>query len=85
MINRIKEIKVGKKKDTSDYSLIKWYDILVVGEQEKLIKPVNEINSKMEYYITTNELFDIMHDAHISIGHGGRNHMIQEWKKNTVI
>ncbi|XP_077297618.1 uncharacterized protein LOC143919269 isoform X3 [Arctopsyche grandis] len=83
LINRVKETKVKKKKETPDYRCLARYDILVVDDREKLIKPVNALNNmQVQYYISTDELFDIIHNAHFSTGHGGRNRMAQELKKN---
>jgi len=30
------------------------------------------------YYVTFDELFNVIHEAHIAVGHGGRTHMIKE-------
>lgn len=80
IINRIKQTKFKQRKETSDYRCLARYDILVVDEKEKLIKPLNEQNSTILFYLMTTELFDILHEVHISIGHGGRNRMDQVLK-----
>lgn len=52
--------------------------ILLVGECDKLIYPVNEESSTIIYYVHTEELFTVIHDTHLAIGHGGRNRMMKE-------
>ena len=49
-----------------------------VSNVDKLIYPVSEGHATIKYYVTNDELFDIIHAAHIRIGHGGRNRMIKE-------
>lgn len=34
------------------------------------------------YYTYLEKIFDIIHETHISIGHGGRTRMIGELKRN---
>jgi len=49
---------------------------------EKLIVPVsNEGNDLKWYYVFNEELFNIIHDTHLIIGHGGRNRMEYELNK----
>lgn len=59
---------------------MKRFDLIKVGDSEKLIYPVSD-NSVIKYYVTNEELFDIIHDVHFSIGHRGRNRMTKEIKK----
>lgn len=34
---------------------------------------LNSAKSKVVYYVTNGELFEIIHNAHLAIGYGGRN------------
>ncbi|KAK9679218.1 hypothetical protein QE152_g40196 [Popillia japonica] len=53
-----------------------------VNGRDRLIKPVAETTEcKVLYYVTSGELFDIIHNAHLAIGHGGRNRMVSEISK----
>lgn len=72
---------VGEKKTTKDYRVVRKYDILVMNGKEHLIRPINETNVVL-YYVTIDELFDILYDTHSAIGHGGRNRMVSELKNN---
>ena len=47
-------------------------------ETVKLIYPVAEGSSSIKYYIQKESIFDVIHDVHLAIGHGGRNRMIKE-------
>lgn len=38
----------------------------------------DRINSNIIYYVTIDDVFDILYDTHISIGHGGRDRMMKE-------
>jgi hypothetical protein len=54
--------------------------VLKVSDVNKLIVPVSE-NNEIKYYAHNEELFDIIHNIHLSIGNGGRNRM--EYEVNT--
>jgi hypothetical protein len=51
--------------------------VLKVSNVNKLIVPVSE-NNEMKYYVHNEELFDVIHKVHLSIGHGVRNRMEHE-------
>jgi len=44
---------------------------------ERLVVPINEGN-QIKYYVHNEELFNILHETHLSIGHGGRSRMEHE-------
>ena len=46
--------------------------MLKVSDVNKLIISVSK-NNEIKYYIHNKELFDVIHDVHLSIGHGDRN------------
>jgi hypothetical protein len=54
--------------------------VLKVTDVNKLIVPVSE-NNEIKYYVHNEELFDVIHNIHLSIGHGERNRM--EYEVNT--
>lgn len=51
--------------------------ILVKGN-EKLIEALNGETDQIQYYLHSEDLFDILHDIHLNIGHGGHAHMEKE-------
>ena len=47
-------------------------------ETVKLIYPVAEGSSSIKFYVQREDIFHVMHDTHLAIGHGERNRMIKE-------
>ena len=43
-----------------------------------MIYAVAEGSSLIKYYVQKEDILDVIHDAHLAIGHGGRNQMIKE-------
>ena len=82
LVSDINDIKNGRrKKEARDYSLSKRYDVMQISNIEKLIYPVVEGTTTIRYYVTKEEIFDILNEAHIDTGHGGRNSMYKEVQK----
>ncbi|XP_071052347.1 KRAB-A domain-containing protein 2-like [Onthophagus taurus] len=48
---------------------------------EKLIVPMQENDSEVIFYVTQEDLFDVLYDIHLAIGHGGRDRIIKELYK----
>ena len=89
MIQYLNELKTEQwKKEPLDYQTLKRYDVVRVSNTDKLIYPVAEGITSIKYYITNamqcNEIFNILHDAHLPVGHGGRNRMIKELQLNIL-
>lgn len=61
-----------------DYRMVRKYDILTINNKERLIKPVN--GDTILYYVTIDELFNILHSTHSTIGHVGRCRMDSKLK-----
>ena len=49
------------------------------------MKPLGNEEENVLYYMTNEEIFSILHAAYILIGHGGKDRMIYELKKNIAI
>lgn len=47
---------------------------------QKLIKPINDDNDKILYYVKNEELFEVLLNIHSTIGHEERNRMEYECK-----
>ena len=58
--------------------MLKRYDVVQIGNAVKLIYPVAEGSSSVKYYVQKEDIFDVIHDAHLAIDHGGQNQMIKE-------
>ena len=79
LIQEISQLKQGdRKKEPKDYQLLKRYDVVHIGNTVKLIYPVAEGSSSIKYYVQKDDIFDVIHDAHLAIVHGGRNRMIHK-------
>jgi len=67
---------------------LKRYDILNIGGEEKLTVPLSTEKTEILYYVTFDELFNVIHEAHITVSHGGRTRMIKELNhkhKNVIV
>ncbi|XP_073666582.1 SCAN domain-containing protein 3 isoform X2 [Tursiops truncatus] len=78
LIREVKEAKAKAKKESVDYRRLARFDVILVQGHEKLIEAVNGETDKVRYYLHSEDLFDILHDTHLSIGHGGRTRMEKE-------
>jgi hypothetical protein len=55
---KIKELKIGTlKKTVTNNRLIRKYDVVSIGGEEKLIKTIVDNESDVLYYVTVDELF----------------------------
>jgi len=77
-LEEVKTAKNVKKKEAIHYRRIKRYDILTIGGEEKLIAPVKEDNGEIKYYACYEDLFNILEETHVAVGHGGRTRMFKE-------
>ncbi|XP_047591129.1 SCAN domain-containing protein 3 isoform X1 [Lutra lutra] len=78
LIREVKEAKAKARKESVDYRRLARFDVILVQGNEKLIEATNGETDKVRYYLHSEELFDILHDTHLSIGHGGRTRMEKE-------
>ena len=57
-IDLINDLKSGRrKKEVEDYQLLKRYDVVRIGNIDKLIYPVAEENNSIRYYATNDCFF----------------------------
>lgn len=73
------------KKNSQDYKNVRKYDIFTINGKQCIIKNVKDISSEVPYYVTNEELFDILNTCYSSIGYGGRSTMVYELYKSTAI
>ena len=84
LIQEISQQKRGdRKKEPNDYQLLKRCDIVQTRNTVKLIYLVAEGSSSIKHYVWKEDIFDVTHDAHLAIGHDGRNHKQKKHKQNT--
>lgn len=84
LLKDVKEIKVKGRKESRDYRLMKRFDVLEVQGVSKLISPLTEENNDIKYFVHDDELFDILMENHIAIGHKSRDCMMQKLKLKYV-
>ena len=68
----------NEEKEPKDYQYLKRYDVVQVGNTVKVIYPAAEGSSSIQCYVQKEDISDVIHDAHLAIGHGGRNRVIRE-------
>ena len=69
LIQEISQLKrADHKKWPKDYQLLKRYNVIQIGNTVKLIYPVAEGSSLVKYYEQKEDIFDVIHDAHLAIG-----------------
>lgn len=81
IMSEIKNFKLKGKKTNKSYRILKRYDIITIDGEEKLIFPLSLDNSIFLFYIMNEHVYDVLHDVHLSIGHGGKHRMNTEVKK----
>ena len=64
-------------KQPAEYRLLKRFDLLCVQGVQKLISPVtaSQGGETIRYFVKDSEIFDVLHESHLSIGHKGRDAM----------
>lgn len=68
------ELKNYNTKKSLYYLRFKKFKIVKIGDREKVIAPMISGSDEIRYYVCYNyELYDIIHEDHISTNHGGRN------------
>ncbi|XP_037666172.1 KRAB-A domain-containing protein 2 [Choloepus didactylus] len=77
-IKEVKEAKEKGKKSSRDYRRAAKYDVISVKGMERLIEATHGEQDRIRYYVHKEELFEILHDTHLKIGHGGRTRMLKE-------
>ena len=69
------------KKSCYDYNAVKRFDILTIGDVEKLIKKRKTEEESILYFVTNEELYEKIQEVHTQQGHGGINKMLAHLKK----
>ncbi|KFD66209.1 hypothetical protein M514_10253 [Trichuris suis] len=78
LLSDVLKAKKTAKKEPRDYWLLNRYDVMVIGNKSKLIYPIREGVNAIGFYVPDSELFHVLHEAHLAVGHGGRDRMLKE-------
>ena len=71
----------GLELSSKQYRRLKRYDLLTIGEKDKLVNKEHLGNqSGLIFYCATSEMYDIIHTAHLQIGHKREKAMENEIK-----
>lgn len=84
IVEIVKTAKSADKKSVLMCRRLKRFDIVRVGNEDRLITPpiVNAGNdAEFTYYVKNDEMYDVLHTTHLDIGHGGKHRMFAEAKK----
>lgn len=85
LINEVLEAKSRKNKTSLDCRRLNRYDIIKVGEVNKLIFPLNRTESNaVKYYLHNDEMYDVLEKSHKETGHGGLHKMIYHLKNDYI-
>ncbi|XP_061441957.1 zinc finger protein 425-like isoform X2 [Rhineura floridana] len=84
LIEEVKEAKKLRSKKGKHYRRLRRFNVLNIGQEEKLVVPVSPGHTEVVYFVQYEDLFDILHAAHIAIGHGGRTRMLKELSQITT-
>lgn len=78
-INEVKELQNKRDKKFDDFKILTHYDVLEVNGRERLIMPVDGVNS-VKFYVATDELFGVLHTMHLLYDHADKDVMDREIK-----
>ncbi|XP_072393262.1 KRAB-A domain-containing protein 2-like isoform X2 [Diabrotica undecimpunctata] len=80
-LKSVKVAKNAKSKSTLQYRRLKRFDVCVIGGVERLIAPVAEGETNIRHFARIEDVFDILHEIHLAIGHSGKHRMMKEVNK----
>lgn len=72
LFSEVKDAKAADKKTTLQYRRLKRFDILEVDGAQRLISNSNN-SSQVKLFLSVDEVFDVIREAHEVSGHGGRD------------
>ncbi|XP_068211789.1 KRAB-A domain-containing protein 2-like [Palaemon carinicauda] len=82
LIEDLLRINFHGTTSTFDYNLQKRYEILRVGNVDRLIRKQKDPANNVFKFVAYLKMFDIVKEAHEGIGHSGGKKRIAEVKKN---
>lgn len=82
-LKKVKDLlkEKGTKKSMTHYRMVRRFDILKINGTERLIQPMSNENSSVLQYVANEDLFHVIHEAHLAVGHGGRDRLRNELKR----
>ncbi|XP_031332774.1 KRAB-A domain-containing protein 2-like [Photinus pyralis] len=80
LINEVETAANTDKKTPLQQRRLKRFSVIDIGGVKKLVA-ARERNENIKYYLTVDELYDVIDAAHVAVGHGGRDRMLAETSK----
>ena len=80
-MSEILDAKRANPKTNRQRLVLRKYDVLTCGDVQKVIKKQESDSDEIKYFVSMDQMFDVIKRAHISTGHGGRDKMRKELKK----
>ena len=81
----IAKLKCYNDKSDREIALLKTYDVINVGNTQKSVKNLSSSeNGTIKYYAPLEEVFDVIQNAHVTIGHRGIRNILTEIRKKYV-
>ena len=81
----LKDVKAAKTKTTAKTSVdkrrLKRFAVCTIQGTDKLIAPVESEDATMQFFVTVEELYDVIRTAHLQSGHKGKNVMHPQLSK----
>jgi len=71
-------VSAKTKCNTFGLQTIKTFHVEKINDENKLIAPLKPRKTNIQYYVTNEEFFTILHESHTRIGHGGRTRILKE-------
>ena len=81
LIQKVEKAKKTEKKSPLQQRRLKRFDVVEIGGVKKLTARNEGNTNNIKYYLTADELYDIIDAAHIAVKHGGRDKMLAETSK----
>ncbi|KAI5646689.1 hypothetical protein NE865_00944 [Phthorimaea operculella] len=78
-IQEIWELKNKRYKEFDDFKMLASYDVLEMNGKMRLITPKDD-NGAVKFYVTTDELFGVLHTMHLLFDHANKEVMEREIK-----
>lgn len=80
IIKEVNEIKNKWNRNFEDYKMLANYDVIKFNDRERLIQPKSETNCHIKFYVSTDELFGVLHTMHLLFNHADKDILDAELK-----
>lgn len=75
LVKQVEDAEKSEKRTPLQQRRLIRFAVLKIGDVKKLIA---RSESNIKYYLSSDELYDVIDAAHVAVGHGGRDRMLAE-------